>query len=91
MHPGRLLAYRFFELPHTIKFEIAWKLDLIEDGYGALTDTELFRRALKRARDTDCLDKLWDIVQEKHGDGLHTENPYRNTDTKLGPIKYMVL
>lgn len=88
MNRGRILTYRFFELPNAIKFEIAWNLNLIENTDVDFTDTELFRRVLKKARDTDCMAKLWDAVQEKHGDGCYAKNPYCN---KVALIKYMVL
>lgn len=76
---GRVLTYRFFELPHVVRLAIAQGLELIRDEDEGLSDTELFHRVLTRARDADLLADLWRIVQEKHGDDLYKENPY-NTD-----------
>lgn len=77
MNRGRTLTYRFYELPYVTRLDISQKLELIADEDEAAGDTELFKRVLKRAKETGRLADLWDRVEEKHEDKLNLNNPYR--------------
>lgn len=74
---GRILTYRFFELPHVLRLDTMRELNLIDEEDEGITDTELFRRIMERARERGQLAELWDKVQRKHGDGKYSNNPYR--------------
>lgn len=77
MKKSRILTYRFFELPHVKRLDVARELNLIRDEDEGLSDTALFHRIMTRARDERVLADLWDKVQEHHGDGEYQDNPYR--------------
>jgi hypothetical protein len=77
MKKNRILTYRFFELPHVKRLDVARDLSLIRDEDEGLSDTELFHRIMIRSRDEGRLAELWDKVQEQHNDGEYRDNPYR--------------
>lgn len=79
MNKARRLSYRFYSLPYDARIEVAQALHLIRDEDEGLQGSELLNRLLRRAKDENMLSKLWDAVQEAHGDGLYTDNPYRET------------
>lgn len=77
MKKSRILTYRFFELPHVKRLDVIRALNLIRDEDEGLSDTDLFHRAMMRARDERRLAELWDKVQQQHNDGEYQDNPYR--------------
>ena len=79
MNPERTLTYRFFDLPHIVRLEIARTLDLYHDEDEGLQDFELFARIFKRAIDADVLADLWGCIEEQHGDGRYSTNPFRRS------------
>ena len=79
MNPIRVLTYRFFELPHLVRRDIARKLDLLRDSDEGLQDFELFEQLYNRSRDVNQLADFWETVQSQHGDGEYADNPYRPT------------
>ncbi len=76
MEPARILTYRFFELPHVKRIDIARELELYMDDDEGLQDYELFDRILMRAQERGLLAKLWDKVEMVHNDGKYKSNPY---------------
>ena len=76
MRPARILTYRFFDLPHVVRMDVAQELDLIEDEDEGLRDFELFERVFRRARERSLLADLWEKVESRHGDGKYTDNPF---------------
>jgi predicted MPP superfamily phosphohydrolase len=72
----RILAFRFFELPHVRRIEITCALKLLTDADEGLQDRDLFQRALERAAAGNQLAALWDAVQQRHGDKKFATNPF---------------
>ena len=77
MDPARILTYRFFDLSHVVRINIASELGLYLDEDEGLKDSELFDRIFDRACSKDVLDLLWDKVEEKHGDEKYPTNPFK--------------
>jgi hypothetical protein len=77
MNPERTLTYRFFDLPHVVRVEIARGLGLYEDEDEGLQDFELFARVFHRANEASMLADLWDRIEDKHNDRRYTTNPFR--------------
>lgn len=73
---ARTLTYRFLDLPHVTRIEIAQELDLYKDEDEGVRDPELLERIFRRARDGKLLAKLWDRVEAHHADGRYDTNPY---------------
>ena len=76
MEPARILTYRFFDLPHVTRIDIACELELYMDEDEGLQDFELFDRILRRAIERDLLARLWEEVEIRHGDGKYKSNPF---------------
>lgn len=79
MDPIRILTYRFFELPHLVRRDIARELDLLNDTDEGLQDFELFEKWYNRAEEGGLLADFWDRVQDHHTDNTYNDNPYRKT------------
>lgn len=77
MDPVRVLTYRFFDLAHVVRIDIARELNLLRDEDEGLKDYELFGRVLRRAAQEKLLAELWDKIEERHGDNKYTSNPFR--------------
>lgn len=73
---ARALTYRFLELPHVTRIQIAQQLGLYRDEDEGLLDADLLERIFQRARNVGCLQSLWSRVQERHGENGSTANPY---------------
>lgn len=81
MEPARILTYRFFDLPHVKRIDIACELELYMDEDEGLQDFELFGRILQRAIQRNKVAQLWNSVELGHGDGKHESNPFeKNPD-----------
>lgn len=63
MVPARKLTYRFINLPHHMKLQIAQELGLVQDDDEGLRDHELYRRYFARAAAAGKLTKMWESVQ----------------------------
>lgn len=74
--PARILAYRFLDLPHITKLDIALDLGLLHDEDEGVRDAELYKRIFQRAVESDLLSELWDKVEQKHNDGEFPTNPF---------------
>jgi hypothetical protein len=68
MNEIRRLVYRFVELPHVTKHDIAHSLNLIEDDDEQFYEMELWNRIILRAHDRGLLAKLREKVQEQYSD-----------------------
>lgn len=77
MDPVRVLTYRFLDLAHVIRIDIARELGLLKDEDEGLQDYELFERIFTRAVRGDMLAQLWDKVEQKHNDKKYGSNPFR--------------
>jgi predicted MPP superfamily phosphohydrolase len=75
--PIRILTYRFFDLAHVVRIDIARDLKLLRDEDEGLEDYELFNRILTRAAKEKLLDQLWDIIEKQHGDKKYISNPFK--------------
>lgn len=80
MRPERVLTYRFFELPYSVRLEVAVRLGLTADQDQGVTDPELTRRFFERARQKLVLPQLWEELRERLG--LPQEpNPFKAQGT----------
>lgn len=80
MTPERILTYRFFDLPYSVRLEIARELDLWSDGDDKMCweSKEVFNLIFERASGGDnVLADLWDRVEEWHDDEKYSTNPFR--------------
>lgn len=76
MRPERVLTYRFFELPYSVRLEVAVCLGLTADQDQGVTDPELTRRFFERATQKKVLGELWEELRQRLG--LPVEpNPFR--------------
>jgi hypothetical protein len=73
---ARTLTYRFLDLPHITRIEIAQELVLYKNEDEGLRDPELLERIFRRAAEQKILAKLWDKVEEQHADGRNPTNPF---------------
>jgi hypothetical protein len=73
---ARTLTYRFLDLSHVTRIEIAQQLDLYKNEDEGVRDPELLARIFRRATDGKLLSKLWELVEKEHNDGLQVTNPY---------------
>jgi hypothetical protein len=78
MTPERALVYRFFELPHLVRLDIARELNLLHDSDEETQDFKLFEGVFKRAKQDAVLAELWDRIEEEHNDGKHPNNPFKH-------------
>ena len=76
MNPARTLTYRFFDLPHIVRIDVARSLGLYRDEDEGLQDFELFGRIFERAIAENALAALWDAVERQHADGRYPSNPF---------------
>lgn len=76
MKRPRILTYRFFDLSHVERIDIARELNLLRDDDEGVTDAELYKRIFHRATESDVLSDLWSKVGEKHKDTERTEQPH---------------
>lgn len=76
MDAARTLTYRFLDHSHTIRIQIAQSLGLIADEDEGLVDFDLLERIIIRATERKQLEKLWELVEKKHGDNKNPHNPY---------------
>ena len=72
----RKLTYRFLDLPHVVRIEIAYELGLYTNDDEGLRDPELFDRIFQRATRNKKLADLWDKVEHHHDDGRNPTNPF---------------
>jgi hypothetical protein len=77
LDPIRVLTYRFLDLAHVVRIDIARELSLLRDEDEGLEDYKLFSRVLTRAAQEKLLAQLWDKIEERHGDKKYTSNPFR--------------
>lgn len=73
---ARTLTYRFLDLPHVVRIEIAQQLGLYADEDEGLRNPELLDRIFQRATDQRRLGQLWEQVESRHDDGQNPVNPY---------------
>ena len=73
----RVLTYRFFNLAHVVRIDIARELKLLKDEDEGLQDYELFERVFTRAARENLLVQLWDKIEERHGDKKYSSNPFK--------------
>lgn len=76
MSPERILTYRFFELPHIIRIDIARELGLMRDEEKGLDDLQLFANVFARAADAKLLSELWNKVAFHHHGFPPASNPF---------------
>jgi len=77
MDPVRVLTYRFFDLAHVVRIDIASELGLLKDEDEGLQDYELFERILTRAAKENLLIQLWDKIEKRHSDEKYASNPFK--------------
>jgi hypothetical protein len=73
---ARTLTYRFLDLSHVTRIEIAQELGLYQNEDEGVRDPELLERIFRRASEGKKLEKLWELVEERHDDGGNATNPY---------------
>jgi hypothetical protein len=73
---ARTLTYRFLDLSHVTRIEIAQELGLYRNEDEGVRDPELLERIFRRANEAKLLAKLWNLVERQHGDNLDNTNPY---------------
>jgi IS5 family transposase len=76
MNPVRTLTYRFFDLSHIVRIDVARSAGLYHDEDEGLQDFELFARIFERAAADNALAALWDTVERMHADGKYPSNPF---------------
>ena len=59
---ARALTYRFLDLPHITRLQIAQRLDLYTNDDEGIKDADLFERIFTRALRTNKLELLWEQV-----------------------------
>ena len=77
MKPSRIITYRFFDLSHIVRIDIASELGLYSDEDEGIEDSDLFERIFERASSRGVLDRLWDKIEEYHGDMRYPTNPFK--------------
>ncbi len=80
MDPSRTLAHRFMRLPYVKRIHVANELELLANDDAHESDIEKFRRVFQRAKERPCLAELWRLVEEGHGDGMYSENPFEDQE-----------
>lgn len=73
---ARTLTYRFLDLPHVVRLQIAQSLALYENEDEGVLDAVLFDRIFDRAARRTKLEQLWQKVEAYHSDDQNLENPY---------------
>jgi hypothetical protein len=73
---ARTLTYRFLDLSHVTRIEIAQELGLYRNEDEGVRDPELLERIFRRASEGKKLEKLWELVEGRHDDGRNATNPY---------------
>ena len=73
---ARTLTYRFFDLPHVTRIEIAQELGLYSNEDEGLRDAELLERIFQRANLKKLLAALWNLIEKHHDDGRNLPNPF---------------
>lgn len=68
MNRSRILTYRFFDLSHIERIDIARELDLLRDEDEGVNDAELYKRIFRRAADSKVFEELWTKVEQRHPD-----------------------
>lgn len=63
LNAGETLTNRYLSLPHSFQMQIARKLGLQDEADRELSDTELYRRYFKRAKEKRLLEQLWTEVE----------------------------
>lgn len=76
MSSRRRLVYRYYTLPHTVRYDIAKNLSLLQPMDGTYNESELYTLYFKRAEQLGILDKFWDAVEAAHGVQDRTGNPF---------------
>lgn len=79
LNAGEKLTSRYLSLPHSLQMQIARNLELSEGGDETLSDTELYRRYFKRAKEKKLLEHLWNEVENiyfRQGEDRAVENPF---------------
>lgn len=79
LNAGEKLTSRYLSLPHNLQMQIALKLELSGDDDASLSDTELYRRYFKRAKEKKRLEHLWKEVENiyfRQGEDRAAENPF---------------
>jgi 3',5'-cyclic AMP phosphodiesterase CpdA len=79
LNAGEKLTSRYMSLPHSLQREIARKLELIEAEDKEASDTELYRRYFRRAKERKMLERLWNEVETVYadrGEEYTAENPF---------------
>ena len=84
VNPIRTLIYRFFGLSYTARQLILNELGLIYDEDEGIEHTKLFRTLLKRAEEKMVLSKLWDRIENSHGDSKYEINPFNDDNPQIG-------
>lgn len=67
--PNRELVNRFFRLTLSQKTEIVGRLDLADEADKGLPDSERYKRALVRARDSHRLGEVGELILEMENRG----------------------
>lgn len=73
---ARTLTYRFLDLSHVTRIEIAQELGLYQNEDEGILDPELLERIFRRASEGNKLERLWALVEERHDGGRNATNPY---------------
>ncbi len=76
MDRERALVRRYLTLGYVQRMRVATDLGLLKDGDDELPEGERHKLQLKRAKEDGILDRLWDQVEEEHGDGRYPVNPF---------------
>lgn len=79
LNAGERLTSRYMGLPHNLQLQIARNLELLEDEDKGASDTELYRRYFRRAKDRRLLERLWKEVEGIYvgqGEEPAAENPF---------------
>jgi hypothetical protein len=79
LNAGEKLTSRYMSLPHSLQKQIARKLELLDDEDIDVSDTELYRRYFRRAKERKLLERLWNEVESiyaERGEEYTAENPF---------------
>ncbi|MCB0336065.1 MAG: metallophosphoesterase [Bdellovibrionales bacterium] len=77
---ARILTYRYLNLSHVRRLQVAIELGLLQDQDEGLADFKLYERVFERAIERDLLCQLWDKVDQLTKDSDGSVNPFVKTE-----------
>jgi predicted phosphodiesterase len=79
LNAGEKLTSRYMSLPRRLRLAIATNLNLVDEADKEISDTELYRRYFRRAKERKILERLWKEVEAVYvaqGEPPSRDNPF---------------